>query len=139
MTNLPVEHRAGGVVFRRENGKIEFLLVTSNSNRERWVIPAGHVEDGETFLETALREVTEEAGVEAVVVSEIGSLNYVWRRENQKVRIETYLYLMRYLKKVAANPEGRQVGFFDYEQLKNLKMWDESRTILKKAFELLSG
>lgn len=136
---MPVEHRAGGVVFRRENDKIEFLLVTSNSNRERWVIPAGHVEDGETFLETALREVTEEAGVEAVVISELGSLNYVWRRENQKIRIETYLYLMRYLKKVAANPEGRQVGFFDYEQLKNLKMWDESRTILKKAFELLSG
>lgn len=133
---MPVEQRAGGVVFRKENGKIEFLLVTSNSNRNRWIIPAGHVETGETFMETALREVTEEAGVEAAIVADLGDLSYLWRRGNQKITINTSLYLMKYLKTITINPEGRQVKFFPIEETLNLNLWDESREFLKKAREL---
>ncbi len=136
MSNLPVEHRAGGVVFRKENSRIEFLLVTSNSNRNRWIIPAGHVEVGETFMETALREVVEEAGVEAVVVSDLGNLNYIWYRGNQKNLINTHLYLMKYLKTITINPEGRQVRFFPLEEVFELNLWEESREFLKKAQEL---
>lgn len=133
LSNLPVEQRAGGIVFLIENDKVEFLLVTSNSNRDRWIIPAGHVEAGETPAETALREVVEEAGVEADILSDLGVLEYIWYRSNQKILIETHLYLMKYIKTVATNPEGRQVCFFDFEQTKSLNMWNESRTFLKKA------
>ncbi|MGE5606957.1 MAG: NUDIX domain-containing protein [Bacteroidota bacterium] len=135
MPELPVEQRAGGIVFREESNRIEFLLVTSNSNRNRWIIPAGHVEVGETPRETALREVEEEAGVKADILSDLGVLNYVWYRSNQKIMIETHLYLMKYVNTIAVNPEGRQVGFFSFEQTNNLNMWEESRFFLKKAWE----
>lgn len=136
LSNLPVEQRAGGVVFRKENGEIEFLLVTSNSNRNRWIIPAGHVETGETFRETALREVSEEAGVEAAIVADLGNLTYLWRRGNQKITINTSLYLMKYLKTLTINPEGRLVRFFSFEEILKLNLWDESRKFILKAQEL---
>lgn len=134
---MPVEQRAGGVVFRKENGEIEFLLITSNSNRNRWIIPAGHVEAGETFMDTALREVTEEAGVEAAIVADLGNLSYLWRRGNQKVTINTSLYLMKYLKTITINPEGRLVRFFSFEETLNLNLWDESREFILKAQEIV--
>lgn len=137
MPDLPVEQRAGGIVFRSDNNRIDFLLVTSNSNLNRWIIPAGHVEAGETTMETALREVFEEAGVETIILSDLGVLEYVWYHSNQKTLIKTNLYLMKYVKTVAINPEGRQVGFFSFEQTKALSMWEESRKFLEKACELM--
>lgn len=130
-----MEHRAGGIVYRKENGRVEFLLVTSNSNHNRWIIPAGHVEIGETAPETALREVAEEAGVDAAIVSDLGNLSYIWYRSNQKTLINTSLYLMKYLKTIAINPEGRQVKFFAIGDALNLNLWEESREFLLKAQE----
>lgn len=139
LSDLPVEQRAGGIVFRKVNNNVEFLLVTSNSNRNRWIIPAGHVEIGETPVETAIREVIEEAGVEAVIRSDLGLLQYVWYRNGQKVLIETYLYLMKYEKTVTVDPEGRQVQFFNFKQTRALNMWEESRKFLEKANQLLKS
>ncbi|MCO5174925.1 MAG: NUDIX domain-containing protein [Trueperaceae bacterium] len=51
---------AGGVVFG-PGGKV--LLLRHGSGH--WVFPKGHVEQGETQLQAALREVAEEAGVRA--------------------------------------------------------------------------
>ena len=137
MPELPVEQRAGGIVFRKENKEVEFLLVTSNSNLNRWIIPAGHVETGETYQETALREVVEEAGVKGVILSDLGALEYFWNREDRKLLIRTHLYLMKYDKTIATNPEGRKVSFFNFEETKSLNMWIESRGFLEKAYQIL--
>jgi 8-oxo-dGTP pyrophosphatase MutT (NUDIX family) len=110
-------------------------MVTSNSNTSRWIFPAGHVEIGETNPETAIREVFEEAGVVAEVALDLGNFQYYWYRSNQKVIIETNLYLMRYLKTVTTEPEGRKVQFYDYNQVLALNIWDESREFIIKAHE----
>lgn len=49
---------AGGVVVNR-NGEI--LIV--NQNYDSWSLPKGHVDEGETELETAKREIYEESGI----------------------------------------------------------------------------
>ncbi len=58
------EISAGGVVYRKIDGKIEFLL-GKHSGYHKWVLPKGLVERGESQEEAAVREVEEEVGVVA--------------------------------------------------------------------------
>jgi 8-oxo-dGTP pyrophosphatase MutT (NUDIX family) len=136
LTELITEQRAGGVVFRIGTFQIEYLLVTSNSNPDRWIIPAGHIETGETPEEAAFREVCEEAGVRGKVIADLGSYHYHWYRHNQKILLNTHLYLMEYQTTFKPNPEGRQVRFYPYETLLTLNLWDESKNLIKKAHQL---
>ncbi len=134
--DLPIESRAGGIVFQKKGETIEYLLVTSNSNKNKWIFPAGHIERGETAEEAALREVIEEAGVEAQITADLGKFQYYWYRDNRKIIIETQLFLMEYQKTLITNPEGRQVAFYSFEQILNLNTWEESKEFLKKAHSL---
>jgi 8-oxo-dGTP pyrophosphatase MutT (NUDIX family) len=133
LTDFTTEERAGGVIYRISGQRVEYLLVTSNSNRERWIIPAGHIEDGETAAETAIREVEEEAGVRAKIVTDLGTFQHFWYRNHRKIILNTHLYLMDYLAVVTPDPEGRQVGFYTYEEIRELNLWDESKVVIEKA------
>lgn len=54
---------SGVIPFRRVDGRLEVLLVTSTKN-QRWVIPKGRIEPNMTALQSAILEAFEEAGVE---------------------------------------------------------------------------
>lgn len=56
------ERSCGAVVYRNIGGTIRYLLI-KNRRSSNWSFPKGHVEDGETLEETAIREVHEEAGI----------------------------------------------------------------------------
>jgi 8-oxo-dGTP diphosphatase len=53
----------GCVVWRIKNGRIEILLIKPSAHKECWGIPKGHVNDGESLEECAVREVNEETGI----------------------------------------------------------------------------
>ena len=55
--------------YRRQDGKIEFCLITTRRAR-RWSFPKGSVDRGESPSDAAVREALEEAGVEGVVRGE---------------------------------------------------------------------
>ena len=55
------EPTAGGIVFRHGEKDIEILLI--QDAKDRWTIPKGHIEEGETAVQTARREIGEEAGL----------------------------------------------------------------------------
>ena len=63
---MKTEFSAGGVVYRKLNDKVEFLVV-QHSGHHRWVLPKGWIDPGETKEQTAIREVKEEAGVEGEI------------------------------------------------------------------------
>jgi bis(5'-nucleosidyl)-tetraphosphatase len=56
-----VEHSAGAIVFRREPGKMVYLLL--HYEEGHWGYPKGHIEKGETIEDTIRREVREETGI----------------------------------------------------------------------------
>ena len=53
----------GTVPWRVVEGRVEVLLIKQFEHNDSWGIPKGHMHDGETVEQTALRETREEAGV----------------------------------------------------------------------------
>lgn len=89
------EPTAGGVVFRRdENDGIEILLI--QDAKDRWTIPKGHIEEGETAQQTAKREISEEAGLsDTEVFGWLGKIHFRYRRLDKLVLMTTQIYLVR--------------------------------------------
>lgn len=89
------EPTAGGVVFRRdEKGGIEILLI--QDAKDRWTIPKGHIEEGETAQDTARREIGEEAGLMSVdMLGWLGKIHFRYRRIDKLVLMTTQIYLVR--------------------------------------------
>ncbi len=89
------EPTAGGIVFRRnEAGQIEILLI--QDAKDRWTIPKGHIEEGETAKQTARREIGEEAGLHDVdVLDWLGKIHFRYRRIEKLVLMTTQIYLVK--------------------------------------------
>lgn len=89
------EPTAGGIVFRRtKKGDIEILLI--QDAKDRWTIPKGHIEEGETATQTARREIGEEAGLHDVdMLGWLGKIHFRYRRIDKLVLMTTQIYLVR--------------------------------------------
>jgi 8-oxo-dGTP pyrophosphatase MutT (NUDIX family) len=89
------EPTAGGIVFRRNKDKgVEILLI--QDAKDRWTIPKGHIEEGETAQQTAKREIGEEAGLKQVdVLGWLGKIHFRYRRIDKLVLMTTQIYLVR--------------------------------------------
>jgi len=95
-----VEISAGGVVYReRAGGGFEVALI--RTHEQRWQLPKGWIEDGEPAERAAVREVREEAGVDAEIVAPLGDVAYTYvsryEAEPARVRKTVHMYLLRYL------------------------------------------
>lgn len=89
------EPTAGGIVFRRDKkGDVEILLI--QDHKDRWTIPKGHIEEGETAQEAARREIGEEAGLHNIdMLGWLGKIHFRYRRIDKLVLITQQVYLMR--------------------------------------------
>lgn len=61
---MAIEVTAGAVVYRQQNGEIQYLLLESTNKGNFWGFPKGHVEGNETLEETAHREIKEETSLD---------------------------------------------------------------------------
>jgi ADP-ribose pyrophosphatase YjhB (NUDIX family) len=87
------ETSAGGVVFRRDGPRIRFLLI--RDPYDNWGLPKGHLEEGETAADAALREVREETGLaELVLQRELPRIDWYFRDRGQLIHKFCYFFLM---------------------------------------------
>jgi 8-oxo-dGTP pyrophosphatase MutT (NUDIX family) len=119
---------AGGVVYRLKDATLELLLVSSRYDKSIWVLPKGHIEEGESSDETAAREVFEEAGVTARVVEFLVTARQVVRGSSQKIEY----YLLERLAEEKGS-EGRKVAWLAGDEAIQRLTFDEHRAVLTKA------
>ena len=92
------EPTSGGIVFRYTEDKKATEVLLIQDSKERWTIPKGHIEPGETAKMTARREIEEETGLKNVsVLSWLGKIHFKYRRLDKLVLMTTQIYLVQAL------------------------------------------
>ena len=110
---MPREISAGGVVVRQSEMGWEVAVIeprreggTSNSAKRKsgnqgqiLALPKGIVDPGEDAAQTAVREVFEETGIRAVIITKLSDIKYVYVRswgDKQRVFKIVSFFLLRY-------------------------------------------
>jgi ADP-ribose pyrophosphatase YjhB (NUDIX family) len=75
--NENVIEAAGGIVERLTSEGPLIAVICRERYGEEWALPKGKRKPGETWQQTALREVEEEIGVRAVIVGLAGATTYL--------------------------------------------------------------
>jgi len=118
-----IEVVSGAII---ENKEREILLTKAPSWHNKWVIPGGHIEPGETIIAGTLREVTEEVGltvkpIEIVYSGElIGSKDF--NRPAHFIYLNVYCQLEDDQKVVLDNSELTEFIWLTPEEALKLKL-----------------
>jgi 8-oxo-dGTP pyrophosphatase MutT (NUDIX family) len=108
-----------------------------------WALPKGLIGPGERAELTALREVTEETGVEATPVEKLGDVRYVYTWEGERVFKVVSFFLARAVGgRIGALPPGMEVEVAEARWLPladapRLLAYGGERQMAAKAQEML--
>lgn len=125
----------GGVVIFR--GKILLLYKNYKHKYEGWVLPKGTVEEGESYKETALREVREETGAICQIVKYIDKSHYNFEVPEGVISKDVHWYLMQsesFYSKPQKEEFFQDSGYYKYHEAYHLLKFANERKILEQAY-----
>jgi 8-oxo-dGTP pyrophosphatase MutT (NUDIX family) len=89
-SEFKIQKAAGGKVLNTKN---EVLFIYRFN---KWDLPKGKLEKGESIKECAVREVEEECGISNLIISEVLPTTYhIFRRKKKTILKITYWFLMK--------------------------------------------
>lgn len=132
------EVSAGGLVVD-STGKLGLLigrrdLKDATGKRILWSLPKGHIEEGETPEQAALREVQEETGIESVIEKSLGVIDFWFMAGGKRIHKTVHHYLFRESGGLLAAQESEvdEVAWFPMNEiLSRLAYPDEKKLIAR--------
>jgi 8-oxo-dGTP pyrophosphatase MutT (NUDIX family) len=88
------ETSAGGLVMDAARESAVLIGRLDRNGKLLWSLPKGHIEDGETIEQTAVREVKEETGISAHVLRLLGTIDYWFVAERRRVHKTVHHFLL---------------------------------------------
>jgi len=138
------ETSAGGLVLDRRGPDARGALIGRLDRRGRllWSLPKGHVEEGETEPQTAVREVMEETGIHGAVLGKLGTIDFWFVADGRRVHKTVHHYLL-----VATDPaqplsdadvEVSEVAWVPMPEIGKRLAYADERRLVEKVTDLLA-
>jgi 8-oxo-dGTP pyrophosphatase MutT (NUDIX family) len=134
---MPIEQCCGVVVIYRSTDEDLFLILQHTDMEGSWTFPKGHMESGETQVQTALRELREETGIKTVALADMPPLfeEYTVTVDGEK-RLKHVTYFIGYVDDmhVVIQPsEIHTYRWMTYEKALETFTYDTRRETLRTA------
>ena len=136
------EVSAGGLVINvtGEFGLLIGRIDIKDSSRERllWSLPKGHIEEGETPEQAALREVAEETGIESEIARELGVIDFWFMASGKRIHKTVHHYLFREVggKLAPQITEVDEVKWFPLTEIVERLAYPDEKKLIAKHGEL---
>lgn len=134
------ETACGAIVYRESINGIQYLIL-KHRNDGHWFFPKGKVEDDESKMECAIREIQEETGLENLKFIDDFLIEYHYQffKQRQVVDKTAFFYLAeaKPADLVSLSEEHEEYFWTGYSKAYNLLTHDKSKNALKEANDFL--
>lgn len=125
---------AGGVVFHENK---VFIL---KNEKDEWVLPKGKIRTGDLVLETAMKRVREETGLDVKVVSTAGETSYEFYSLSRQKPVcnEIIWFIMEAYSpeyKINTTEGFKEGGFFELEEAMEMITYSQDKSLVNLSYQ----
>lgn len=135
---IKYEVSSGGLVLRRRETGFDALLIGRGMPRV-WTLPKGHVEARESNEQAGLREVREETGCWAEILTRLNEISYWFYVGRAKHKKSVTFFLMRYLSGDTANHDHEvdEARWFEIATARKALKYVNEKRLVDMAIEYI--
>jgi ADP-ribose pyrophosphatase YjhB (NUDIX family) len=135
------ETSAGGLVLDLSGPVPMGALIGRTNRRGRllWSLPKGHLEEGETAEQAAVREVEEETGIRGEIIGTLGTIDFWFVAEGRRIHKTVHHFLLRAIGGELSDTdiEVTEVAWVPMPQIPDKLAYSDERELLDEASRLL--
>ncbi len=134
------ETSAGGLVVDLDGHQPRAAVIArlNRAGKVEWCLPKGHLENGETPEQAAVREIAEETGIQGRVMGSLGTIDYWFSVDGRRVHKLVHHYLLvatggRLSVDGDPDQEAIDVAWVPLDELGTLLAFPNERRIAREA------
>ena len=130
------ECSCGAVIYKKDDEGLKYLIIRDRN--DNYGLPKGHTEEGETFKETALREIKEEVGLDVELDEKfIYSFDYPIKEGKVLKSVHYFLADMKDQEAYINDGEASELLLLPYDEAVDIATFAQTKDLLKEAHEYL--
>lgn len=142
ITKLPIEAKAGAVVYGIDNGEIYLALVHDVFGY--WTLSKGSVEAGESAEQAAIREIKEEMSLDIKIMEKLGDDEYIASHPQKGKLRKQVVFFLAESPFVPVKLESTSGGlddckWFTLKEVTTLRMYDSVTALIAKAIPIITN
>ncbi len=136
---MTYEISSGAIVFTRKNNNIYFVIIKSLEGY--YGFPKGHIEEDESEIQAALREIREETGLDVRICPGFKTIEEYPLPKKKDVMKRVIYFVAEYEDREIRYQEEELQGAFlmTFEEAIDIFQFESSKRLLKKAMDFITN
>ena len=131
------EKSCGAVVIRKKDNVVETLIIQMLGGH--WSFPKGHVENNETEIETALREIKEETNLDVAIDTRFREITTYSPKPEVLKDVIYFIAISKSDDVIIQKSELKASKWLDIHEALGLVTYEDDKKILKKAIKYIEN